>query len=87
MLVRTLEYSFITAMLWIFSGIFPLILSITGGGPGYDTATIDYMIYVKAFKSSRYGEACALAMILLIIIFLITKLQMYVTNKVDDWGE
>lgn len=86
MLVRTLEYSFITSMLWIFSGVFPLIYSITNGGPGYSTTTIDYMVYLKAFRSSRYGEGCALAMILLAIIFLITKLQMHATNKMDDWG-
>ena len=87
MLVRTLEYSFIMAMLWVFNGIFPLILTITGGGPGYDTTTIDYMIYIKAFMNSRFGMACALAMILLVIILLITKLQMFMANKIDDWGE
>lgn len=87
MLVRTLEYSFITAMLWVFNGIFPLILTITGGGPGYETTTIDYMVYIKGFVNSRFGIACALAMILLVIILLITKLQMAMANKLDDWGE
>lgn len=87
MLVRTLEYSFITAILWVFNGIFPLILTITGGGPGYETTTIDYMVYIKGFMNSRFGMACALAMILLVIILIITKLQMFAANKLDDWGE
>lgn len=87
MLIRTLEYSFITAMLWVFNGIFPLILTITSGGPGYETTTIDYMIYIKGFVNSRFGMACALAMILLMIILLITMMQMAMANKLDDWGE
>ena len=84
-LVRTIEYSFIMSMIYIFSGIFPLIETITRGGPGYETTTIDYMIYTKAFTNSRYGEACALAVILLIIILAITKLQMSAANKIADW--
>ena len=87
LLLRTLEYSFIMGMLWIFSGIFPLIYSITKGGPGYGTTTIDYMIYVKGFIGSKLGQACALAVILLFIILLITKLQMSIANKMDDWGD
>ena len=87
MLVRTLEYSLITSMLWVFNGIFPLILTITNGGPGYETTTVDYMIYIKGFMNSRFGMACAQAMVLLLIIIAITKLQMFVTNKLDDWGE
>ncbi|HIU31626.1 MAG TPA: sugar ABC transporter permease [Candidatus Caccousia avistercoris] len=85
MLLRTIEYSFIMSMIYIFSGIFPLIQTITNGGPGYETTTIDYMIYIKGFTNSRYGEACALAVILLVIILLITKAQMAAANKLGDW--
>lgn len=85
MLLRSIEYSFIMSMIYIFSGIFPLIQTITNGGPGYETTTIDYMIYTKGFSNSRYGEACALAVILLIIILLITKAQMAATDKIGDW--
>ena len=85
MLLRTIEYSFIMSMIYIFSGIFPLIQTITNGGPGYETTTIDYMIYIKGLTNSRYGEACALAVILLVIILLITKAQMAAANKLGDW--
>jgi multiple sugar transport system permease protein len=87
MLLRVIEYSMIVTMLWFFTGIFPLIYSLTGGGPGYGTTTIDYMIYRRAFSGGRYGQACALAMVLLGIILLVTKFQMFVTDKLDDWGE
>ena len=62
-----------------------LLQTIKNGGPGYETTTLDYMIYTKAFSNSRYGEACALAMVLLVIILLITKAQMTAANKLGEW--
>ncbi|MDO4866115.1 MAG: sugar ABC transporter permease [Clostridia bacterium] len=85
MLIRTIEYSFISAMLWIFTGIFPLIHAITSGGPGYETTTLDYMVYVKGFNGSKLGQASALSVMLLLIILIITVIQMTVSNKLDDW--
>ena len=86
LLLRTLEYSFITAMLWIFSGVFPLIHAITSGGPGYETTTLDYMVYTKGFNGSKLGQACAISMVLLLIILLITVVEMRTSDKLDDWG-
>lgn len=85
MLIRTIEYSFITSILFIFSSIFPLILAITKGGPGYSTTTLDYMVYIKGFSGSKLGQACALSVILLIIITVITVLQMRASNRMADW--
>ncbi|MDR2079495.1 MAG: sugar ABC transporter permease [Treponema sp.] len=87
LLLRTIEYSIIMTMLWIFTGVFPLILSLTGGGPGYGTTTLDYMIYKKGFTGTQLGQACTLAVVLLIIILIITKLQMVMADNLDDWGE
>jgi multiple sugar transport system permease protein len=88
MLVRTLEFSFIMSISWTFSGMFPFIYTITKGGPGYETTTIDYLIYVKAFLSGgQMGQACTIAVILLIIVLAITILQITITNKLDDWSD
>lgn len=87
MLIHTVEYSCIMSVIWCFTGLFSLVRSITNGGPGYDTTTVDYMIYIKAFKgTSKFGYACALAVILMIIIVFFTALQMRVTDKADDWS-
>lgn len=85
MLSRTVEYSFIATMIWIFTGIFPLIFSMTGGGPLYETTTLDYMVYVKGFNGSKMGQACALSVVLLVVILLITVIQMRLSNRADDW--
>lgn len=88
MLMRTVEYSLIVSVIWVFTGIFPIIFSMTKGGPGRSTTTIDYMIYVKAFVSgNQLGVACALAMILTVIVLFVTRLQMIATDKLDDWGD
>ena len=88
MLGRTIEYSCIMSVIWVLSGLFPYIFSMTKGGPGYDTTTIDYMVYLKSFgTSSEMGYASALAFILLLIIMLLTIGQMKLSNRANDWGE
>lgn len=88
MLLRTLEYSCVMSVLWCFTGLFNLIFSITKGGPGYETTTVDYMIYLKAFKGgSEFGYASAIAVILMLIVLVVTIVQLKLTDKADDWSE
>jgi ABC-type sugar transport system permease subunit len=87
MLSRVMEYCVIMSMVWTLTGLFPFIYSMTKGGPGYETTTIDFMIYVKSFLSGgNLGLACALAVILLIIILAFTLIEMKITDKLDDGG-
>jgi multiple sugar transport system permease protein len=86
MITRTLEYCIIMSMVWTLTSIFAFIYSITAGGPGYNTSTIDYMIYTKFYQSGRpFGFASALAVILLVIILAITVVEMRITNKASEW--
>ncbi len=87
LLVRTVEYSCVVSVLWCFTGLFNMVFSITKGGPGYETTTVDYMIYAKAFMGgSEFGYACAIAVVLMAIVGLVTLVQMRVANKSDDWS-
>jgi multiple sugar transport system permease protein len=88
LLVRTLEYSCIMSVLWCFTGLFSLIFSITKGGPGYETTTVDYMIYLKAFRGgSEFGYASTIAVILLLIVMGFTFAQMRAANRADVGSE
>lgn len=88
MLGRTIEYSCVMSVIWVLTGLFPFIFSMTKGGPGYDTTTIDYMIYLKSFgSSSEMGYACALSVILLVIVTALTVIQMKLSNRANDWEE
>ena len=87
MMVRVIEYSIITNIIFVFTGLFSIIFSVTNGGPGYATTTIDYMIYLRAFViGTDLGKACALALILLAIVSVITVIEMRLSNKLDDWS-
>jgi raffinose/stachyose/melibiose transport system permease protein len=86
MITRTIEYAVIMSMVWTLTSIFAFIYSITAGGPGYETSTIDYMIYTKFYQAGApYGSASALSVILLIIILVFTVAEMRFANKSSEW--
>lgn len=76
-----------TAFVCIFLAIteslnmFPLIMSLTNGGPGHASENISLYIYNEAFKSHRMGYASALAVILTIIMTIIAGLQIKLTRE------
>jgi ABC-type sugar transport system permease subunit len=87
MLTRSLEYSIVISVLWCFTGLFGIIYSMTKGGPGYDTTTVDYMIYVKAFRGgSEMGYGSAIAVLLMLIVSIFTLIQMKISKRADDWS-
>ncbi len=55
--------------------IYDTVAIMTGGGPGRATKMLVTYIYDIAFVSIRYGEASAIALILLLIVLLITIFQ------------
>jgi len=86
MQIRAIEYSIVVSIIWVFSGLYNFIFSITDGGPGYSTTTLDYMIYLKAFRANgQMGIACACAMILLVIVLLLVYVQRKMSDKAGDW--
>jgi ABC-type sugar transport system permease subunit len=88
MLVRVMEFAVVLSVVWTFTGLFPFIFSLTRGGPGYETTTLDFMIYLKSFVSGvNLGEACAVAVLLLLIILALTVAEMKATGRLDDWSE
>jgi multiple sugar transport system permease protein len=88
MIGRVIEYSFIYSVAWTFTGLFPFIYSITNGGPGYDTTTLDFLVYQKAFREDAgLGQACALAVILLAIVCVLTVIQRKISNRANEWSE
>jgi multiple sugar transport system permease protein len=89
MLVRVLEFSIIASGVWTLTQLFPFLFAMTKGGPGYETSTLDYMIYLKSFGmgfSSDYGTASAIAVILLLLVLALTMIEMKLANRADDWA-
>jgi multiple sugar transport system permease protein len=89
MLVRVLEFAVIASGVWTLTQLFPFLYSMTRGGPGYETSTLDYMIYLKSFGlgfGRDYGTATAIAVMLLLLVLTLTLIEMRVANRADDWS-
>ena len=55
--------------------LFDIIYSLTGGGPGTQTETISYYVYILGFKNFRLGYTAAMSyLVLLVVSVLITLL-------------
>lgn len=67
-------FSTVTNIIWAFTCVFPFIHVLTQGGPGYDTTTIDYMIYLKGFVSNDFGYASALSLVIILIVVMLNLL-------------
>ncbi|MGL1890150.1 MAG: sugar ABC transporter permease [Spirochaetaceae bacterium] len=62
--------------------VFEAVFALTGGGPGRSTQVIALNIFEEAFNmSNRYGYASAKAIVLFLIIFAITCVQLIVMKK------
>ncbi|HEY3398468.1 MAG TPA: sugar ABC transporter permease, partial [Armatimonadota bacterium] len=56
-------------------GHFVTIYVMTGGGPANSTTTLLYYIFQKAFAWHQMGYACALSVVLFVVILVFTLLQ------------
>lgn len=72
MLAPTTFFILVTSLIAGFQGHFTHIHILTRGGPADSTTTLLYYIYQHAFVWHNMGYACALAMILFVVIMLIT---------------
>jgi len=85
MIVGTIEFYMIVLIIIFFTASFGFIYSITSGGPGYSTTTLEYMIYLKAFKSNLLGQSSALATILFLIVLILVIFTFKIFKKLGDW--
>jgi multiple sugar transport system permease protein len=75
MLAPTTFFILVTSVIAGFQGHFTHIHILTRGGPADSTTTLLYYIYQHAFVWHNMGYACALAMVLFVLIMGFTILQ------------
>lgn len=74
-MLKPITYLVVTlGIIWSFQ-VFDLSYQMTGGGPGRSTVTIVMAIYNAAFKQYKMGYACAMAMVLLVIVLVVNGLE------------
>lgn len=82
MLVPAISYFVIINAIYCFVGLFALVYTVTDGGPGYSTTSIDLLIYRTAFESGRLGYASAFSVILFLIVLVISGVQLRFFERV-----
>lgn len=75
MLAPTTFFILVMSLISGFQGHFVSIHILTHGGPAGSTTNLLYYIYQSAFDHQKMGYACALAMVLFVIIFVCTLLN------------
>ena len=75
MLAPTTFFILIMSLISGFQGHFVAIHIMTAGGPAGATTTLLYYIYQEAFNRQKMGYACALAMILFVVILICTLIN------------
>ncbi len=63
--------------------LWEVIFMLTQGGPNNSSTSLVFLIYQTAFIAARYGKASAIGVVLLLIIFVVTLLQMQLWKESD----
>ncbi|MFC4402476.1 carbohydrate ABC transporter permease [Gracilibacillus xinjiangensis] len=80
--------SFLVILLSVFNLMkeFPMVQSLTNGGPGTDTTFLVQYIYETGFNQMKVGYASAVSMVLFVILLVFSLLQFKFTRggRVDE---
>lgn len=75
-LSRFIQLAFVMTVIALFSALFSLIFVMTGGGPGYATTTMEFLIYQTGFSQGQFGTAALYGIILFIITGAVGVIQL-----------
>lgn len=76
LIMPTVVYIFITAVIFAADRAFTAIHILTAGGPSYSTTNLAYVIYEYAFKSYNIGMASAIAVFTSALYLVLTIIMM-----------
>jgi ABC-type sugar transport system permease subunit len=70
-LLPVIELWAVLILILSFTAFFPLIYTLTSGGPGFSTYTVDFDLYTEAFKTGALGYASAIGVLMLALMVVI----------------
>lgn len=76
-----IEFWVVLQFITVFARMFGFIYTLTGGGPGFATTTLEFGIYIKGFSNFQMGYASAWAMVLFVFCAVIAAAQIYVLRR------
>ncbi len=84
MLTRFMQFAFIMTLITAFTALFSLIFTMTGGGPGFGTTTLEFYVYQQGFKVAVFGYGAAIGIVLFLVIFAISLAQLRIFRSPMD---
>lgn len=75
-LSRFIQLAFVVTVIALFSALFSLIFVMTGGGPGYATTTMEFLIYRTGFNQGDFGTAALYGLILFVLTAIVGIVQL-----------
>jgi len=72
MIISTFEFIIVLSVINVLSSMFGLIFTLTSGGPGNQSTTLEYLIYIEGFNQNRLGYASTISTVLFVVMLLIT---------------
>jgi ABC-type sugar transport system permease subunit len=78
-----IEFFVVFNFIEVFARMFSFIYTLTQGGPGYSTFTLEYGIFVQGFQKFRSGYASAWAMVLFLFCAVISAIQIRLMQRRD----
>jgi len=82
-ILPAIEFWAVLVLISTFSQLFPLVYTLTRGGPGYATYILDYNIYQEAFKFGNFGYASAIGVVLFALTLVLAVLQIWLFRRAD----
>lgn len=77
----SIEFFSVLAFIEVFARMYGIIFTLTGGGPGYATNTLEYAVYKLSFSSYQKGYASAWAVVLFFFCAVIALIQIRLIRK------
>jgi ABC-type sugar transport system permease subunit len=76
----------VVVLISIFTALFPYVLTLTNGGPGYATYILDFDIYTEAFGGANgaAGYASAVGVVLFLIVLVLSVIQLRLFRRRGD---
>lgn len=80
---NTFALAIVSCLIFTF-GTFPLQFVVSGGGPSRATEVVAMLIYLEAFRFSKFGYSAAISVIffLVLMVFAFFQLRMFKSGKV-----
>ncbi len=80
----SIEFFTVLAFIEVFARMYGIIFTLTGGGPGYATYTLEYGVYMISFSAYQKGYASAWSVILFFFCAAIALIQIRLIKKGEN---